>query len=204
MFPERDRSCHLMAHDNTDDLSLCIFPLSYHEGRPLIGVMALQNFIDGGYDVVDARILVVVKSIGAKKGGKPKTKVYSGFRIELTASVVTRKDGSVTQNVNLQVHDHTAEATLGLWGTAATSPFGGVVTANSAPNPDVETAGQRWNAGETILLIQAPGWKIGRSVCQSSVDADGVANVVSPDLSKPLQRLHDRRKSVNSRYSLAS
>jgi hypothetical protein len=32
--------------------------------------MTLQNFVDGGYDVVDAKILVVVKSIGAKKKGR--------------------------------------------------------------------------------------------------------------------------------------
>jgi hypothetical protein len=32
--------------------------------------MTLQNFIDGGYDVVDAKILVVVKSIGVKKKSK--------------------------------------------------------------------------------------------------------------------------------------
>lgn len=44
-------------------------PLGYREGRPLSGVMTLQNFIDGGYDVVDAKILVVVKSIGVKKKG---------------------------------------------------------------------------------------------------------------------------------------
>lgn len=29
--------------------------------------MTLRNFIDGGYDVTDVRILVVVKSIGPKK-----------------------------------------------------------------------------------------------------------------------------------------
>lgn len=45
-------------------------PLGYHEGRPLSGLMTLQNFGDGGYDVVDAKILVVVKSIGQRKKSK--------------------------------------------------------------------------------------------------------------------------------------
>lgn len=58
-----------MVHDNSDDGITCNAPLGYRQGRPLNGVMTLQNFIDGGYDVVDAKILVVVKSIGAKKKG---------------------------------------------------------------------------------------------------------------------------------------
>lgn len=59
-----------MVHDNSDNGMMCVTPLGYRHGRPLSGVMTLQNFIDGGYDVVDAKILVVVKSIGAKKKGK--------------------------------------------------------------------------------------------------------------------------------------
>ena len=70
LFPERDRSCHLMVHENSDNGAMYRTPLGYREGRPLSGVMALQNFIDGGHDVIDAKILLVVKSIGAKKKGK--------------------------------------------------------------------------------------------------------------------------------------
>jgi hypothetical protein len=33
-------------------------------------LMTLQNFVDGGYDVLGARILVVVKSLGQRKRGK--------------------------------------------------------------------------------------------------------------------------------------
>lgn len=55
-----------MVHDNSDD-GRYRTPLGYTEGVPLDGLMTLQNFIDGGYDVTDARILVVVKSIGSKK-----------------------------------------------------------------------------------------------------------------------------------------
>lgn len=67
LFPERDRSCHLMVHENSDDGTMFRRPLGYREGRPLSGVMTLQNFVDGGYDVVDAKVLVVVKSVGVKK-----------------------------------------------------------------------------------------------------------------------------------------
>jgi len=69
LFPERDRSCHLMLHENSDDGSMHKRPLGFRKGQPLAGLMTLQNFIDGGYDVPDARILIVVKSIGPKKRG---------------------------------------------------------------------------------------------------------------------------------------
>jgi hypothetical protein len=59
-----------MVHENNDSGAIYRTPLGYREGRPLSGVMTLQNFIDGGYDVMDGKILVVVKSIGSKKKGE--------------------------------------------------------------------------------------------------------------------------------------
>lgn len=59
-----------MVHENSDDGVMLRRPLGYRDGRPLSGIMTLQNFIDGGYDVIDAKILVVVQSIGAKKTGE--------------------------------------------------------------------------------------------------------------------------------------
>jgi hypothetical protein len=59
-----------MVHENSDNGAMYRTPLDYRARRPLTGVMTLQNFNDGGYDVVGAKILVVVKSIGAKKRGK--------------------------------------------------------------------------------------------------------------------------------------
>lgn len=56
-----------MVHENSDDGSLCSKPLGYRTGHPLTGLMTLQNFIDGGCDVVGAKILVVVKATGPKK-----------------------------------------------------------------------------------------------------------------------------------------
>jgi hypothetical protein len=67
VFPERDRNCHLMVHEHSDEGVLCKTPIGYRRGQPLPGLMTLQNFVNGGYDVADGRILVCVKSIGARK-----------------------------------------------------------------------------------------------------------------------------------------
>ena len=61
-----------MVHNHSDHGAMFKAPLGYREGRPLSGVITLQNFIEGGFDVIDAKLLVVVKNIGAKKKGKPK------------------------------------------------------------------------------------------------------------------------------------
>ena len=58
-----------MVHENSDNGAMFRKPLGFREGHPLSGVMTLQNFVDGGFDVIDAKMLVVVKSIGAKKKG---------------------------------------------------------------------------------------------------------------------------------------
>lgn len=58
-----------MVHENSDN-GMFKTPLGFRDGVPLNGLMTLQNFVDGGYDVADAKILVVVKSIGAKKKSK--------------------------------------------------------------------------------------------------------------------------------------
>ncbi|KAM0720908.1 hypothetical protein Q7P37_003193 [Cladosporium fusiforme] len=144
LFPERDRSCHLMIHENSDEDIMYKRPLGHHDGRPMPNLMTLQNFIDGGYDVIGARILVVVKSLGQRK------------RVE-------RKDGSSTENINIQVHDDTAGATFGLWGTPALSPTGDFVDGDSNTSTVEETRDRTpWKAGKTILLLESPGSRIGR------------------------------------------
>jgi hypothetical protein len=76
---------------------------------------------------------------------------------------VERKDGSSIENVNIQVHDDTAGATFGLWGTPALSPTGGFPATDTAETTDVTAkTNAPWKAGETVLLLEAPGWKIGR------------------------------------------
>lgn len=74
-----------------------------------------------------------------------------------------RKDGSFTENINIQVHDDTAGATFGLWGTPALSPTGGHLGSETADTTDGPTKSSTpWKPGETVLLLEAPGWKIGR------------------------------------------
>ncbi|KAF1989878.1 hypothetical protein K402DRAFT_370693 [Aulographum hederae CBS 113979] len=102
VFPERDRSCHFMIQDKSDEGVLCKTPLGYLEGLPLPALMTLKNFSEGGYDVADGRILVCVKSIGAKKK-------------------FTNKKGLTSELVNVGVFDDTGEATLTLWGATAAS-----------------------------------------------------------------------------------
>ncbi|KAF2489649.1 hypothetical protein BU16DRAFT_575344 [Lophium mytilinum] len=105
IFPERDRNCHLLIHENSDGGVQCKKPVGYKKGQPLPGLMTLQNFINGGYDVADGKILVCVKSIGAR------TKVEN-------------KRGT-TERINVGLFDDTAEATLTLWGstTASAAPW---------------------------------------------------------------------------------
>lgn len=79
--------------------------------------------------------------------------------------IVTRKDESTVENVELQVQDDTADASLGLWGTSALSPLScNSASANFSVNPEVTSFKQGWKPGETVLLLQAPAWKIGRKV----------------------------------------
>ena len=71
----------------------------------------------------------------------------------------------MVENVNLQVQDDTADATLGLWGTSAATPFGLPFSNDANPtDPEAVLARQPWKPGETVLLLQGPGWKLGRSV----------------------------------------
>lgn len=78
-------------------------------------------------------------------------------------SKVERKDGSSTENINIQVHDDTAGAILGLWATPALSPTGDPID-GSSPFDTSESAKDRapWRAGKTVLLLESPGWKFGR------------------------------------------
>lgn len=78
IFPERDNSCYLMVVNDkkrgaSDTASaenrtlLCRTPLGYKAGRQLAGLMTLKNFIQGGSDVTEGKVLVCIKSIGARR-----------------------------------------------------------------------------------------------------------------------------------------
>ena len=67
IFPEGERHCHLMVHVNSDDGTQFKHPFNCKDSKTLPGLMTLKSFIDGGYDVDEPKLLVCVKSIGAKK-----------------------------------------------------------------------------------------------------------------------------------------
>lgn len=72
MFPERDNTCYLLIQENSDDGTLCKIPQGYNSGKQLAGLITLKNFIDGGYDIADGKVLVCIKSVGThKKGNDP-------------------------------------------------------------------------------------------------------------------------------------
>lgn len=81
---------------------------------------------------------------------------------------MTRKEGGVTENLNVHVHDDTAEATIGLWGTLSSSPL--ATTHDFADSGVTPSPGESWKPGETVLLLQSPGWKFGHTVSLTGVE----------------------------------
>lgn len=105
IFPERDRSCHFLPRTASDDGAVCKVPHGYVEGRSLPDLMTLADFVAGGHDVRDARVLVCVKSVGAAKRVTPR----NGTRPPTSCQTV-------------QLFDSThAAASLTLWGVAISS-----------------------------------------------------------------------------------
>lgn len=67
IFPEGERNCCFMVHVQSDDGTQFKRPFGCMESRALTGLMTLRSFADGGYDVDESKLLVCVKSIGARK-----------------------------------------------------------------------------------------------------------------------------------------
>ena len=67
IFPERDNSCYFMVQTQSDEGVTCKTPLGYRDGSHLDGLMTLKNFIEGGHELPDVKVLVCVNSIGARK-----------------------------------------------------------------------------------------------------------------------------------------
>jgi hypothetical protein len=65
IFPEKDKSCHIRLLDNSETVQLCRKPLNY---EPTL--MSLKEFAQGGFEVADAKVLVIVKSISTRKKGQ--------------------------------------------------------------------------------------------------------------------------------------
>jgi hypothetical protein len=110
IFPERYHSIHLMIYEDNDQATHFKTPLDYREGEAISELMTLQNFQDGGFGVSNARLLVCVKGVGAKK--KSKDRLFSfANTTEITTIVSTRK-GDNSDVVKVIVFDDTAEAIL--------------------------------------------------------------------------------------------
>jgi hypothetical protein len=132
-----------MIHENSDQGVLCKTPLGYREGQPLAGLMTLKNFVDGGYDIVDGRMLVCVKSVGARKKSSIHFPSPHSLYLFYLPVVVTNKKGVTSELVNINIFDDTSEATLTLWGASTLST-------------------STWEPSNTILFISSPGWRIDR------------------------------------------
>ena len=99
LFPGRVTSDHIMIHTNRATDSLCRTPLDYRKGKPLQGLMTLDSYLgSGGHDdVIGAKILVCVKSIGAKRR-------------------ILKKSGGESDLAEVMLFDNTGEIRWTLWG----------------------------------------------------------------------------------------
>lgn len=59
-----------MIHTNSDDGTLCTNPRGYLPGREPLHLYTLKEFVHGGHEVADGKLLVCVKSIGGKRNRK--------------------------------------------------------------------------------------------------------------------------------------
>jgi hypothetical protein len=87
MFPERERSCYIMFHENSDIGTMCKKPYGYMESQPLPGLITVKNFTDGGYDIDNCKLLVCVKSIGARKKCEESLFVFTLVQLTLTFKI---------------------------------------------------------------------------------------------------------------------
>ena len=86
-----------MIHKNSGGDGIGNTPLEYRKGQPLPGLMTLESYLNSGHDgVTEAKILVCVKSIGAKKR-------------------ITKTSGGESDLADVLLFDHTGEVRLTLW-----------------------------------------------------------------------------------------
>ncbi|KAF2011537.1 hypothetical protein BU24DRAFT_486258 [Aaosphaeria arxii CBS 175.79] len=102
IFPERERKCHIMFHDNSDDGLMCKRPYGCKDSQVLPGLVTLKDFTNGAYDIEDCKVIACIKSIGVRKR-------------------FTGKNGSPCEVVGLRLFDDTAEVSLTLYGAACHS-----------------------------------------------------------------------------------
>jgi len=106
LFPGRNTSDHIMIHTTGGTAGICHIPIDYRKSQPLPGLMTLHNYVAGGNDGVNgAKILVCVKSIGAKRK-------------------ITKKTGGECELVEVVLFDHTGEVRMTVWNEMVESAKG--------------------------------------------------------------------------------
>ncbi|KAJ5024156.1 hypothetical protein PSV08DRAFT_184774 [Bipolaris maydis] len=108
MFPEGERNCHFAVYEGSDDGSRFKRPYGVKESRALTGLMTLKNFMDGGYDIDEPKLLVCVRSIGAKK------------KCMLTTLDMNR-NGTTSELISLGIFDDTVDGLLTLYSSMCDS-----------------------------------------------------------------------------------
>lgn len=130
-----------MIHTDSDDGTLCKKPQGYRPGRELSHLLTLQGFIHSGHEIAGGKIMVCVKSIGGKRTSKY---TYSEKKLLTEGKLlVTTIKGHSIEKIDINVFDHTSEATLTLWGC-------------------VTPSASAWQASQTILLLTNAGLREGR------------------------------------------
>ncbi|KAL1797728.1 hypothetical protein ACET3X_004334 [Alternaria dauci] len=102
IFPEGDRNCHVMVHENSDDGTRFKRPYGIRDDKVLTGLMTLKSFTDGGYDVDEPKLLVCVKSIGARKK-------------------YINRNGTTSELISMGIFDDTADGQLTLYSSMCDS-----------------------------------------------------------------------------------
>ncbi|KAH6179386.1 hypothetical protein HBI68_042830 [Parastagonospora nodorum] len=102
IFPEGERNCYFMVHENSDDGTQFKRPFNCKDSNTLPGLMTLKTFADGGYDIDDPKLLVCIKSIDAHKK-------------------YINRNGTTSTLVSLAIFDATASASLTLYAPLCSS-----------------------------------------------------------------------------------
>jgi hypothetical protein len=139
IFPEGERNCHFEIYESSDDGTRFKKPYGVRESEALPGLMTLKSFTDGGYDVEQPKLLVCVRSIGARKKCKSTLLFYS-FACKLTALDMNR-NGTTSELISLGIFDDTSDGLLTLYSSMCDSA-------------------SLFTPSKTVLLISDPGWRI--------------------------------------------
>lgn len=140
IFPEHERRCHVQVHEELPENEVkCRTPLGYVDDHtPMTGLMTLSTFVGDGHDVLDGKVLVCVKSVGARKKSEHRTHPPKRTVSNDTTTAVTRKDATTTaETTTIHVFDNTASASITLWDAATPSA-------------------SLWKPHHTILLLTRP------------------------------------------------